>query len=190
VEVWNGLEKIELTYGKKESWEKFKVSGEGLLTKFVKEELPRIRSVTAVEKLFELRITSLDRPLVGVIDLVADVDEKRTIVDFKTADKTYSQADVQLSDQLTTYELAEPEVEQLAYWVLTKTKEPKIEWHPTQRGSDRLAEFLRKAVYASREIKAGEFYKRSGVHCSWCDFLPVCLGDEKRVDETLVRIAY
>ena len=188
-EVWDGLQQFELTYGKKDSWEKLRKCGEGLLQKFVTQELPRIRSVKAVEKRFQLNISNLDLPVVGVIDLVADVDGKDKVVDFKTADKTYGPSDIELSDQLTTYEIAEPEVPDLALCVLIKTAEPKIEWYPTQRGPERLTEFLRKAAYAAREIKAGEFYKRSGVHCSWCDFLPVCLGDRKKVEETLVKVA-
>ena len=188
-EVWDGLKEFELTYGKKDSWEKLRTCGEGLLSKFVAEELPRIRSVKAIEKRFELNISNLDLPIVGVIDLVADVDGKDMVVDFKTADKSYSEADVMLSDQLTTYQLVEPNVEDLAFWVLTKTKEPKIQWHPTKRDSNRLTEFLAKSGYAARGIKAGEFYKRSGVYCAWCDFLPVCLGNKKKVEETLVRVA-
>jgi hypothetical protein len=109
--------------------------------------------------------------------------------DFKTADKSYGPIDIELSDQLTTYQIAEPEVPGLALWVLIKTNEPKIEWYPTKRGPERLAEFLGKAAYAAREIKAEEFYKRSGIHCSWCDFLPVCLGQKEKVEQTLVRMA-
>jgi putative RecB family exonuclease len=187
-EVWDGLKQVEITYGKKDSWEKLRARGEGLLTKFVKEELPRIKSVKAVEKPFKLEISSLELPLVGVIDLVAEIDDREMIVDFKTADKSYGVVDVELSDQLTTYVMAEPTAEELAFCVLVKTKEPKIEWYPTKRGPERLAEFLGKAAYAAREIKAGEFYKRSGVHCNWCDFLPVCLGDKKKVEETLVKV--
>lgn len=188
-EVWDGLKEVELTYGKKDSWEKLRTSGEGLLQKFVSEELPRVRSVKAVEKPFTLNISSLNLPLVGVIDLVGDVDGRETIVDFKTAAKSYGPVDIELSDQLTTYELAEPAVEQLAFWVLMKTTEAKIEWYPTKRGPERLAEFLGKVAYAAREIRAGEFYKRSGVHCAWCDFLPLCLGNRNKAEETLVRIA-
>lgn len=188
-EVWDGLKEVPITYGKKDSWARLKVCGESLLTKFVNEELPRIRSVKAVEKPFTLNISNLELPLVGVIDLIATVDEKDTIVDFKTADKSYGVADIELSDQLTTYELAEPTTDALAFCTLIKTAEPKIEWYPTKRGPARLAEFLDKAAYAAREIKAGEFYKRTGLHCSWCDFLPLCLGDRKKTEETLVKIA-
>jgi hypothetical protein len=188
LEVWDGLEKVELTYGKKESWEKFKTSGDGLLRKFVAEELPRIRKVKAVEKPFRLEISSLDLPLVGVIDLVAEIDERNRVTDFKTADKSYGPVDVVLSDQLTAYQLSEPQVEELALCVLVKTTEPKIEWYPTQRDSARLMEFLHKAGYVAREIKGGEFYKRTGIHCSWCDFLQVCLGNKKTAKETLVKV--
>jgi len=187
-EVWDGLKQIELTYGKKDSWERLRACGVGLLTKFVAEEIPRIRSVKAVEKKFELKISNLDLPLIGVIDLVAEVDETTKVIDFKTADKSYGPADVVLSDQLTTYQLSEPQTDELALCVLVKTTEPRIEWHPTKRDSGRLAEFLDKAGYVAREIKAGQFYKRTGIHCSWCDFLPVCLGDKERTEETLVQI--
>jgi PD-(D/E)XK nuclease superfamily len=188
LEVWDGLEKVELMYGKKESWEKFKASGDGLLRKFVEEELPRIRSVKAVEKVFKIEISNLDLPLVGVIDLVAKIDDRDKVVDFKTADKSYGPVDVVLSDQLTTYQLTEPQIEELALCVLVKTTEPKIEWHPTGRNSARLTEFLAKAGYVAREIKAGEFYKRTGIHCAWCDFLNVCLGNKKTAEETLVKV--
>src|SRR6185503_940353 len=117
----------------------------GLLNKFVEEELPRIKSVKAVEKPFKLDISSLELPIVGVIDLVAEIDDRETIVDFKTGDKTYGRADIELSDQLTTYQLAEPNVPDLALCVLVKTTEPKIEWQPTKRDSTRLTEFLNKA---------------------------------------------
>ena len=187
-EVWDGLKQVELTYGKKDSWEKLRACGEGLLTKFVKEELPRIRSVRAVEKRFALTISNLDLPLIGVIDLVAEVDGQEKVVDFKTSDKSYGPADVLLSDQLTTYQLSEPQVDELAFCVLVKTTEPKIEWYPTKRSPERLMKFLGKAAYAAREIKAGEFYMRSGWWCSSCDFLPVCVGDKKKADETLVQI--
>lgn len=68
-----------------------------------------------------------------MIDLVADVDAKTTVVDFKSAGSTLDGHGVALSDQLTAYKLAEPEAEQVALWVLIKTKEPKIEWYPSRR---------------------------------------------------------
>jgi hypothetical protein len=125
---------------------------------------------------------------IGVIDLIAEVDGREKLIDFKTSEKSYGPADVELSEQLTTYRLNEPDIEDLAICALVKTIEPKIEWYPTKRSPERLTNFLAKAAYAAREIKAGEFYTRSGWWCSSCDFLPVCLGDQKKVEETLVQV--
>ena len=58
--TWGELKDVKLTYGKRQTWVKLQVSGQGLLQKFVNEELARISHVRAVEKKFELNITGLD----------------------------------------------------------------------------------------------------------------------------------
>ncbi len=93
-----------------------------------------------------------------------------------------------LSDQLTAYRLAAPAIPQAALCVFVKTRTPQIEWHLTQRSGAELAEYLAKVQIVSRAIAAGDFYKRSGKWCSWCDFLPICLHDQPQVDATLVAI--
>jgi hypothetical protein len=37
-------------------------------------------------------------------------------------------------------------------------------------------------------LSCARFHKRPGMWCAWCDFLPVCLKDERKVVETLVRV--
>jgi PD-(D/E)XK nuclease superfamily protein len=142
----------------------------------------------ASEKVFELRITNLDLPFIGIIDLLADVDGKRTVVDFKTSASAYEGHEVILSDQLTAYQLAEPDAEQAALWVFVKTKEPQMEWHLATRTGDQLIEFLAKVEYIAGEIAASRFYKRPGKWCSWCDYLPVCTGDRRKAGEALIQI--
>jgi len=85
---------------------------------------------------------------------------------------------------------AEPEAAQAALCVLVKTKEPKIEWRLATRSGDDLTEFLVKANVVAHDIAACRFYKRPGKWCSYSDFLPVCLKDEKRMKETLVKITH
>jgi putative RecB family exonuclease len=187
--LWKEAGQVELRYGQRESWEKLKAAGEALLAKFVAEELPRIGNVAATEKVFELGITGIEEPFVGVIDLVSELDGKKTVTDFKTSGSTYAEHEVRLSDQLTAYQLAEPDAQQIALCVLVKTKEPKIEWHVSERNPDDLLQYLGKAGYVTHEITARRFFKRPGMWCAWCDFLPVCLKDQKRVQETLVRLA-
>jgi hypothetical protein len=186
--TWGMLKDIPVAFKERESWEKLKASGEGLLTRFVSDELPKLRDVRAVERTFTLTVTSLDLPFVGVIDLVAIFDGKTTVVDWKTAGSAYDEHEADMSDQLTAYKLAEPLAEQLALCVLVKTKAPQIEWHLTNRSGEALTEYLAKVGYVAREIAAGRFYKRPGMWCSWCDYLPVCLGDRQKMDETLVVV--
>jgi RecB family exonuclease len=187
--AWQNLKDVKLRYNKRESWEDLSDKGESLLQKFVQEEAPKIQQVLGIEKKFELSISSLNLPFVGIVDLVARLKSHKTIVDFKTAASDYEDHEVTLSDQLTAYWLADPEAKQVALCVLIKTKEPRIEWHFARRSPDHIGEYLDKVRLIAEDIEVGKFYKRAGKHCGYCDFLPVCLGDEKTARETLVRIA-
>lgn len=187
-ESWQMLKGIPLAFNQRESWEKLKASGEGLLAEFVAKELPKLGEITAVERPFTLTVTSLGLPFVGIIDLVAEVNGKRTVVDWKTAGSAPDGHEADISDQLTAYKLAEPQTEQLALCVLVKTKEPQIIWRFVGRTGDQLVRYLAKAGYVSREIAASRFYQRFGMWCAWCDYLPVCLSDKRKAQETLVTV--
>jgi hypothetical protein len=52
-----------------------------LLAKFASEEPPKFGKVNTIGRPLTLSVTSLDLSLVGVIDLVAQVDGKQTAVD-------------------------------------------------------------------------------------------------------------
>lgn len=185
---WQNLKNIELRYNNRDSWESLKEKGEKLLQKFLQEEVPKIQKVFSVERKFELSVTSLPQPFIGIVDLTARVDGQTTIIDFKTAASDYEDHEVVLSDQLTAYWLADPQAQKVALCVLVKTKEPRIEWHFAERDAGRLAEYLAKVQLIAGDIAAGKFYKRPGKWCSYCDFLPVCLGNKKEAQETLVKI--
>lgn len=189
LDAWKGVKEAELSYSQRESWESLNDTGTKLLRKFLDEELPKIECIHAVEESFRLDVTSLDVPVVGIIDLVADLDGKRTVVDFKTSGSTYAEHEAQMSDQLTAYQLAEPSAEQAALCVLVKTKTPRIEWHSTTRTGLLVSEYLTKVELVGREITAGRFYKRPGIWCKWCDYLPVCLGNVEAIEESLVQIS-
>jgi hypothetical protein len=185
---WQEVKQFDLSYSARESWEKLDACGQALLGKFIREEASRIGNVRLCEGTFELAITNLDLPFVGVIDLLADVDEIPTVVDFKTSGSAYEDHEVVLSDQLTAYQLAEPQTAQIAYCVFVKTKEPRIDWYKSQRSGAQLAEFLAKVEHVGHEITSRHFYKRPGKWCSWCDYLPVCTGHASATREKLVQI--
>jgi hypothetical protein len=188
LDTWKGTKDGEINFGKRESWDKLNNCGQELLEKFVREQVPRISNVRAIEQSFEFKVSDLDLPFVGFIDLIADVDGLDTVIDFKTSGTSYAGHEAIMSDQLSAYQLAMPEAQRLGLCVLLKLKEPRIEWLRTYRDGPRLMEYLAKVKLVSREIKAGHFYKRPGKWCSWCDYLPVCLGDKQKVKQTLVRI--
>jgi hypothetical protein len=85
--------------------------------------------------------------------------------------------------------LAKPEATKVAYCVFVKTKEPRIEWHFAERAPNDRAEYVEKVRLNGEDILAGKFYKRPGKHCSYCDYLPTCIGDRQLAEETLVRIS-
>jgi PD-(D/E)XK nuclease superfamily len=187
--AWEALERAPVRYSGRSTWSGLGFTGQALLKKFIDEELPHLGTVEASERAFELGVSNLDVPFIGVIDLIADRNGRRTVIDFKTSSSAYQDHDVALSDQLTAYRLAVPEAEDAALCVFVKTKEPRIDWFLTKRSGSQLYEFLQKAAYVAKEITAGHFYKRPGTWCSWCDYLPICLGDTKGVEEALTRIS-
>ena len=187
-QTWTAMREADLEYAARDSWQSLRDAGRGLLDRFVRNDVPRIARAEAVEKTFELQVTDLDLPFVGVIDLVAWLDDKRTVIDFKTAGASYQPYEVALSDQLTAYQLAEPGATQAALCVFVKTKAPQIEWHLTRRTGAQFAEYLAKVQLVAHAVAAAEFYKRPGKWCAWCDYLPVCLGDQRQIDATLVQI--
>lgn len=188
MQEWDNVLGHPLVYKPRETWETLRVAGHVLLSRFLREELPRIGEVRGVEQPFEISVTDLELPFVGVIDLVAEVNGKRTVIDYKTSSSGYGIQEVNLSDQLTAYHLAEPEAARSAIWVLIKTKDPRIEWHPTGRTPAQLTEYLKKVRLVAGEIREGRFFKRPGLWCSWCDYLPVCTGQQAKANETLVHI--
>jgi len=138
---WADVKDLPMAYSSRESWEKLSLMGESLLATFVTEDAPRLKNIRKVEHPFTLTISELDLPLVGVIDLVADLDGKPTVVDFKTSGSGYDGHEAPMSDQLTAYRLAEPAVPQAALCVLVKLKEPRIEWQrdrAVRRAADRV----------------------------------------------------
>jgi len=186
---WEEVHGVELRYKERESWESLKEKGEKLIGGFVKNELAKVGGVRDVEKRFDLVIPSLPLPFIGIMDLVAELGGGIAVIDFKTAAAAYDNHEVALSDQLTAYSLAEPEAEKVAFCVFVKTKEPRIEWHFAERSAEDRIEYLEKVRIIAADISAGKFYKRPGKHCSYCDFLPLCMGDMQKAGEALVQIS-
>jgi hypothetical protein len=188
LDAWTEAKQLDLTFSARESWDGLHKIGQLLLEQFLRDEHRRLTAILTVEKPFRLTVTGLAVPFVGIIDLVAELDGKATVIDFKTANSRYEAHEVLLSDQLTAYQLAQPESVQTALCVLLKTKQPSIDWHKAAHHREHLSEYLGKVALVAHEIAARHFYRRPGKWCTWCDYLPVCTGDRRKAEETLTKV--
>jgi RecB family exonuclease len=176
--LWEEFRGQELKYGYRDSWDSLHEKGQQLIELYVQNEWGTSGTIRSVEEKFTLTLSNLDVPFVGIIDLMTVMEEAETVIDFKTSGSSYAKHEVDMSDQLTAYQLAKPSAELIAFCVLIKTKEPRIEWHFAKRRSgDHLTAYLHKVEMVGKALQRGEFYKRPGKWCSYCDFLPVCQGN-------------
>lgn len=120
----------------------------------------------------------LDERLVGVIDLVADVDGRRLIVEHKTSARRYSRDQLEHDLQPTAYLLAARRLDLgadgLAYQIITKAATPAIQHAEVARTTDQERELLVTVVGVLRAIEAGAFYPVRGWQCRSCAHRDAC----------------
>ena len=63
---------------------------------------PRLGFIFEAKALaIELESSGIDSPFVGVIDLIAELNTRKNVTDFKTSASSYAEHESKLSDQLT-----------------------------------------------------------------------------------------
>ena len=189
--AWLKLKDLSIEWGKRNSWDSYMEIGKTLLERFVSEEARRFTEVMPenVQRRLSADLDGLS--VVGYPDLYGKVDGHITLVDFKTAQSSYDPDEVQLNEQLTAYWwllLANGlPVERVAFCVLLKLKEPRIEWHFAVRTQEDISEYQEKLGLIAGDIDRGRFPKKTSSCGLWggCEYLPLCLGNEVRIRETL-----
>jgi hypothetical protein len=94
----NACREFDLRHSQREGWEKLSNTGEVLLTKFLAREAHKFQQILAVEAAFQIGVSNVATPIVGTLDLLALLQGKRTLVEFKTAVNDWGEHDVLLSD--------------------------------------------------------------------------------------------
>jgi CRISPR/Cas system-associated exonuclease Cas4 (RecB family) len=190
--AWHGLKESPVDWGKRNSWEGLLDIGKRLLERFVVEHAPRFTEVSPeyVQRRLTADLNGLS--VVGYPDLYGKVDGLITLVDFKTAQSSYDPDEVQLNEQLTGYwwllQANGLPVDRVAFCVLLKLKEPRIEWHFALRSEEDIAEYQEKLRLLAADIERGRFPKKTS-SCGMfggCEYRPLCLGHEVRIRETLM----
>jgi len=148
-----------------------------------------------VETRFEIPIVNIDNgdtlpcTLVGIVDLVDVVDTPSANgmlhpIEIKTRASKAPHYLPTLSLELTCY----------AYWIwqndqrisckvpvgyihIVKTKTPYIQQQESTRGVLDFIDLYHTAKNIYESIEEGRIHKSEGMHCSWCDYLPICSRD-------------
>lgn len=145
---------------------------------------PPPQEVVAVEETFISPIVTsdgevLNRPLLSVLDLLTREQTGLTITDFKTAARSMSSAEADMSYQANcyvnaiSYNFDEPTI--FRFTVLIKTKTPKVqhvEANRTEADLGRLGDLIQSV---ERAIQAEVFYPiESPLNCSTCPYRRPC----------------
>ncbi len=144
-----------------------------------------------VETHFEIQIINIENgdtlpcSLVGIVDLVDIPGDCPRPIEIKTRASKAPEYLPDLSLELTCY----------AYWIwqndqrissrvpvgyihIIKTKTPYIQQQEGSRGVLDFIDLFNTAKHIYESIEEGRIHKSEGMHCSWCDYLPICSRDK------------
>lgn len=172
-------DEIEWRY-EDEREEAFSNKGIDLVGNYVEDVAPH-RNPTHVEYEFRVSLPEIDRPFVGVIDLVTDT---KFMVDHKTATRRWNKHRAHKELQPTAYYLAFEEIfgelpGGFLYDIAPRTGKPEIQTVETGRGRIQRMEYLERLVLAESAIEKENYPKTdpSNWYCShkWCGYYDHCM---------------
>ena len=172
----------DITYKPGKSYHTYRDEGKELLRAFSRELPQEDCKILGVEQPFACEIEGLAVPLIGIYDLVLeDPAGIITIVDHKTASKSYTMADANQNLQMTIYHMAarangygERDI-LLRLDVLIKTKTPKFEQYYTARGDWEERRTIKKIQAVWEGITKGVFIPNDGSwKCGNCGYKTAC----------------
>jgi putative RecB family exonuclease len=168
-----------VVFPEKESKEILAKKGHELVSMYVAESSDTMPLLT--EDRFEIDLVDpetgevLDIRLRGVIDLV---EADGTLVELKTAARTFDTGSLERHLQLSTYALvrflATGVVPPLRIDALLKTKVPRLERRPATRTIEDLAWTVRLIEGVALAIQAGTCFPNPSYRCSECEYFAHC----------------
>jgi putative RecB family exonuclease len=169
-------------YGDGDTRDDLLEQGGTLIGVYLQEPPPQ--NVVAVEETFISPIVTsdgevLDKPLVSVLDLLARDQLGLVITDFKTAGRSMSAAEADMSLQATAYSNAVKfnfdESATFKFLVLVKTKTPKVQHVEAIRTQSDLGRFGDLVRSVERAIDAEAFYPiETPLNCAGCPYRRPC----------------
>ena len=183
-EHWESLAygRGDIQYKTGKSYHTYLTEGKELLAAFNRDLPDEECKILGVEQVFTCELEGLPVPLIGIYDLVLeDPAGIITIVDHKTASKSYTMADANQNLQMTIYHMAartngygEQDL-LLRLDVLIKTKVPKFEQYYTARGDWEERRTIKKIQAVWEGIIKGVFIPNDGSwKCGNCGYKTAC----------------
>lgn len=185
--IWVVEDKTQYEYSNGDDHKTLLQQGEQLLVEWEGHDETKKLEPISVEQSRYVEIAN-QVPFYSTIDFVGN--EGRLLLDWKTAISKYPEHKAKLDLQLTAYAyiLAELErvPEEVGFGVLIKKKLPEIQYLFASRTAEDLKNFEKLVLNVWEQVKAEKFLKTPGFHCSWCDFLPICLGEPDAEEQFVV----
>ena len=162
----------------------------------------------AVETRFEIPIVNPDNgdtlpcTLVGIVDLVDQPGKCPRPIEIKTRAAKAPDYLPGLSLELTCYAYwvwqnawhdvfsGESDCVPVGYIHIIKTKTSYIQKQEGVRGPHDFIDLYNTAKHVYESIEEGRIHKNPGMHCTWCDYLPICTRDHDLIKETFGNEAY
>jgi putative RecB family exonuclease len=138
-------------------------------------------NIVSVAHAFKVQVPGLGKPLVGEYDMVIKDGETTSIVDWKTSAARWSEGKADRDFQATAFSFAylleedHGMIPLFRFDVVTKTKNPSLENHYTQRTKDDLYRFQLLALAVERAVKQEVFLPaETSFCCGDCQFASAC----------------
>ena len=148
-----------------------------------------------VEQKLTFRLHDGSEELV-IVDLIAPIDGKMTVLDWKTSDREYDELRPELDEQLSAGQVAAEQthqlrIEQVGLGVLLWTGTPAVQALivPARQGME-LAHFIASAKAIDDQILRKQFHKNPEACFQWgrCEMYPLCYRSARaKVDELLEK---
>lgn len=121
----------------------------------------------------------VELPLIGEFDLVVEQDGVPVIKDWKTAARKWPKDHADKSFQATAYSYAWNQMygerPEIRFDVVTKTKTPSFEQHPTRRTEEQEQRMALMISKAQQIVKHGLYYPaETGFYCDGCPYADAC----------------
>lgn len=184
-QIWEPEKESPYEYSQYDTHGSLLIAGSMLMEKFPDHPL-RPKEPMALEN-SRYVVVGGTVPFYGILDYEGTYTNgspgKIEILDWKTAGQRYGEHKAALDLQLTSYYylkmMTERQPDRVGFGVFVKKKrEPEIQFQYATRTRDQLREWEKLVEKVWRDVHESELHRVPGAHCSWCDYLPLCLGQK------------